>query len=119
MPEIKEYIEAYRCRALHTERLRQKRAGQAREIALRCAERLVREFGAKRVYLLGSLAEDRFRLDSDIDLMVAGLAPEIFFQASAQISRLAGDLKVDVIPWESYKYQAEVLERGKLLYEAK
>jgi predicted nucleotidyltransferase len=119
MPEISQYIEAYRRRARRAEALRQKRVEQAHGIAQHCAEKLVREFGAERVYLFGSLAEDCFRLDSDIDLAVAGLPPRIFFQASAQISRLAGDVKVDVIPWESYKYQAEVLEKGKLLYEAK
>jgi predicted nucleotidyltransferase len=118
MPAMTEYIEAYRRRARRLEQLRQQRAKQAREIALRCAERLVREFGARKVYLFGSLAEDRFRLDSDIDLIVVGLAPELFFVVTARISRLAGDLKVDVIPWETYKYQAEVLERGRLLYEA-
>ena len=119
MPEIKEYIEAYRRRARRAESLRQKRAEQAREVAALCAERLVRKFGASRVYLFGSLVENRFRLDSDIDLIVAGLLPALFFQASAHISRLAGSFKVDVIPWESYRYQAEVLEKGKLLYEAK
>ncbi|MEZ4583978.1 MAG: nucleotidyltransferase domain-containing protein [Caldilineaceae bacterium] len=40
-------------------------------------------FSATRVILFGSLARGRFRLDSDIDLAVAGLAKGDLFRAMA------------------------------------
>jgi len=43
---------------------------------------LVREFGASRVYLFGSLARgDQFYERSDVDLAVDGIAPGRFFKA--------------------------------------
>lgn len=36
----------------------------------------------------------------------------MFFRAAAKISRLAGEFEVDLIPWETYKYKEEVLEKG-------
>lgn len=118
MLEMRPYIEAYRRRIREGRVSAQQRAEHAREAALGCAQKLVEEFGATRVYLFGSLAEGRFRLTSDIDLAVEGLAPEKFFKASAAISRFAGDFDVDLIPFETYKYQTEILEKGQVLYES-
>ncbi len=117
MSEMRPYIEAYRRRIREARVSRRQRAELAREVALGCAQKLVEEFGATRVYLCGSLAEGRFRLTSDIDLAVEGLAPEKFFKASAAIARFARDLDVDLIPFETYKYQAEIIEKGRVLYE--
>ncbi|MDZ7360613.1 MAG: nucleotidyltransferase domain-containing protein [candidate division KSB1 bacterium] len=116
MPEIQDYIESYRRRAKASRQETRLRAEKASEIALRCAEKLIEEFGAERVSLFGSLAEGRFRASSDIDLVVEGLAPAVYFKASARISRLAGEFEVDLIPFETYKYKAEVLEKGRVLY---
>ena len=116
MPEIQEYIEAYRRRAKHAQKVTQRRAEKACEVAWQCAAKLAEEFGIERVFLFGSLAEGRFRATSDIDLVVEGLAPSLYFKASAKISRFAGEFEVDLIPLETYKYKAEVFEKGKLLY---
>jgi len=119
MLEMSEYIDAYRRRAKEAQEATERRAAKAQEAALRCAKKLVEEFGVSRVWLFGSLAEGYFRFDSDIDLVVEGLAPARYFRASAQISRMAGEFEVDLIPWESYRYKAEVEEKGRLLYEAR
>lgn len=119
MPKIHEYIEAYRRRAMAAQVAVERRAKRAHEMALGCAKKLVEDFGAVRVFLIGSLAEGCFRATSDIDLVVEGLAPALYFRASAKISRIAGEFEVDLIPWETYKYKAEVLEKGKLLYECR
>ena len=42
------------------------------------------EAGAKEVYVFGSAAHSMLRDDSDIDLAVSGLAPELFFSAMAK-----------------------------------
>lgn len=118
MADISAYIEAWRRRAESSKVADKRRAHKAYKIAQRCAKVLVDKFGARRVYLFGSLAEDVFRRSSDIDLVVEGLDPAIFFKAYAEISRLAGKFNVDLIPFEAYKYRAEIFEKGKLLYDS-
>ena len=44
-------------------------------------------FGTKEVYLFGSLTSDSWREDSDIDLAVSGMAPELYLKAHALASR--------------------------------
>ncbi len=46
--------------------------------------------GAREVYLFGSAAKGKMREDSDVDLAVSGLPPEVFFRAMAQASRALG-----------------------------
>ena len=54
--------------------------------ASQAAERLVQQYGAKRVILFGSVARRRrLQPDSDIDLAVEGMTGEVFY-------KIAGDL---------------------------
>ena len=39
--------------------------------------------GAKEVYVFGSASKGKLRHDSDVDLAVSGLPPEVFFRAMA------------------------------------
>ena len=39
--------------------------------------------GAKEVYVFGSASKGKMRPNSDVDLAVSGLPPEIFFRAMA------------------------------------
>ena len=48
----------------------------------------LKEAGAREVYLFGSAAQGSVREDSDIDLAVSGLPPEVFFKAMGK----AGDI---------------------------
>jgi predicted nucleotidyltransferase len=52
------------------------------------AAAVLRECGAKEVYLFGSAATGKMRPESDIDLAVSGLPPEVFFEAMGK----AGDI---------------------------
>ncbi len=115
MAELQSYIQGWRERARQAEAARVQRMHEAQKIAVLCANTLVKDYNATRVFLIGSLAEDSFRINSDIDLIVEGLAPHLYFKALSQISRSAGDFEIDLIPWEGYKYKTEVLEKGKLL----
>jgi len=119
MVDINDYIKAWRERAKASREADKRRAREAHQVAQRCAEVLVDKFGARRVYLFGSLAEDLFRRSSDIDLVVEGLDPAIFFKAYAEIDRLAGKFNIDLIPFEAYEYKSEIFEKGKLLYESR
>ena len=39
--------------------------------------------GAREVYLFGSAGKGKLRPDSDVDIAVSGLPPEVFFRAMA------------------------------------
>lgn len=74
--------------------------------------------GAREVYLFGSAAKGIMRENSDVDLAVSGLPPEVFFRAMAQASRALGrpldlvDLDEDN-PFTSYlKNEGELLRVG-------
>lgn len=89
----------------------------ARRDAGRIARLLIREFGAKRVWLFGSLATGRgFRRNSDIDLAVEGLRPDQFFRAVGRALQLAR-FPVDLKPFEELPADAQrrILREGKAL----
>lgn len=44
--------------------------------------------GAREVYVFGSAASETMREDSDVDLAVSGLPPQVFFKAMGE----AGDI---------------------------
>lgn len=48
----------------------------------RAAETL-KAAGAREVYVFGSAAKGKLRENSDVDMAVSGLAPEVFFRAMA------------------------------------
>jgi uncharacterized protein len=52
------------------------------------AASILTEEGAREVYLFGSAASGSVREDSDIDLAVAGLPPERFFEAMGKVADL-------------------------------
>jgi predicted nucleotidyltransferase len=46
--------------------------------------------GAKEVYVFGSASKGQMRPNSDVDMAVSGLPPEVFFRAMAKASRALG-----------------------------
>lgn len=51
---------------------------------VKAAAAVLKEAGAKAVYLFGSAAQDRMQPGSDIDMAVTGLQPRLFFRAMGQ-----------------------------------
>ena len=79
---------------------------------------LAGKYGAERIYLFGSLATGNWRMESDIDLAVEGVAKEVFFQAFGEILfRTARD--VDLIDLSEAKdpLQRRIKREGRLIYE--
>ncbi len=70
------------------------------------AEVLRREFGARRVWVIGSVARGRPGPRSDIDLVAEGLAPACLFRAAARLQHLAGDVEIDLAPLEDLRPRA-------------
>ena len=74
--------------------------------------------GAKEVYVFGSACKGQMRPDSDVDLAVSGLPPEVFFRAMGMASRALGR-QVDLVdldednPFTEYlKHHQELVRVG-------
>ncbi len=93
----------------------------AYSIAEECAKLLKDEYGAKKVYLIGSLAdEERYTEYSDIDLAVVGLSPSSYFKALATLMRRYFSLtKIDLIPFEDCgkEFQEKIINYGEVLID--
>ncbi len=77
---------------------------------------LLKKSGAREVYVFGSVATGRVTEDSDVDLAVSGLPPEIFFTTMARLVDLF-DRPVDLIdldlpsPFTTYLRDKGLLRR--------
>jgi predicted nucleotidyltransferase len=91
---------------------------EARAELPRLVDVLVRDFGADRVVLIGSLARGDFRAGSDIDLVARGLHGATLFTAGAALER-ASRRPVDLIPMEdaSEALLAVMAAEGEVLHE--
>ncbi|MGH9845714.1 MAG: nucleotidyltransferase family protein [Blastocatellia bacterium] len=72
--------------------------------------------GAREVYLFGSAARGQMREDSDVDLAVSGLPPELFYRAGGQAEDALGrpldliDLD-EITPFTQYLKEESELQR--------
>ena len=74
---------------------------QAQAEAKHLAQMLVKEHGARRVLLFGSVARRRpLRVDSDIDLAVEGMPVENYYRLVGDLQTASGRL-VDLVRLES------------------
>jgi len=119
--DISSYVSGWRKRISaeieHCHRLQR----QARIDAERIASCLAENFPCDRIYLIGSTVRDgEFTERSDIDLVVEGLPSEVYFRASATISKMTS-FEVDIIPYESANgfIHKKVQEEGVVLYDSK
>jgi predicted nucleotidyltransferase len=84
------------------------------ELIHRAAE-VLRDFGAREVYLFGSAATGSMREGSDVDLAVAGLPPETFFRAMGKAADVLGR-PLDLIDLdEDTLFTSYLRKKGKLL----
>ena len=60
------------------------------EKAVIAAADLLRGLGATQVFIFGSAARGELRPDSDVDLAVTGLPPQVYFSAVSKASDLLG-----------------------------
>ena len=120
--DYREYVKAWRERLARQERARQVRAKHLRDVAHTCAQRLIQDFGASKVYLFGSLLEkDLFHDRSDIDLAVEGLEGKLYFKALSEVwALLPAGVELDLVLLErAWPGLAERVRReGMLLDDA-
>jgi len=119
MSEFEPYLRAWRERWQRQRVADAEAAREARKIAERLAEQLRTDYGVRKVVLAGSLARGDFRVGSDIDLAAEGIPDDRFFRAGAELERVAGGLRVDLVPLESANpaYLADLARDGIVLYD--
>ena len=78
------------------------------------AAEVLREAGAREVYLFGSAATGMMREESDIDMAVSGLPPQDFFKAMGEAHSILGR-QLDLIDLDENNLFTEYLKKkGKL-----
>jgi len=86
---------------------------EMKELIKKAAE-VLREAGAREVYLFGSTATGTMREESDIDMAVRGLPPEVFFTAMGKAHSILGR-QLDLIDLDEKNLFTEYLKKkGKL-----
>jgi len=114
-----DYAAGWRRRLSADKARRNRRAQEALSAAQKCAQVLYGDYGVRKVYLFGSLNEpERFHDGSDIDLVVDGLPPRLYFKAVAELWRLLPPgMELDLIPFEDADsaLRERVVEEGVTL----
>ena len=96
MSNHSKYIEAFLQRINEREEYNSKLRESAKQTANLCAQRLVKDFGAKKVYLFGSLIDNTFTDGSDIDLAIEGAETIDYLKAIATLEGING-FSVDLL----------------------
>jgi predicted nucleotidyltransferase len=82
---------------------------------IRLAADVLKSFGATEVYVFGSAAEGGTDAESDVDMAVAGLSPDVFFRAWARAVRMLPDREMDLVRLEQdVPFTRYLRETGKL-----
>jgi uncharacterized protein len=115
-----QYVERWKHRLALQQEQNQDLAHQARQKLPQLIQLLTDRFHATQIILFGSLAKGTFRQGSDIDLAVAGIAPENYFSALAAINRLGDSFPIDLKPIEDLEphFFQRVIQTGEYLYGA-
>ena len=102
MDMVDEYVVGWRRRLSADKARRNTRTQEALSAAQKCAQVLYGNYGVRKVYLFGSLTNPEvFHDRSDIDLVVEGLPPQLYFKALAELWRLLpSGMHLDLIPFE-------------------
>jgi predicted nucleotidyltransferase len=117
MSEINPYLEYWQKRQREQQEYNQKLAQEARQNLQPVIDYLKENFPITKIILFGSLVKGKFHDNSDIDLAVAGIPPENYFQALGKVN-LISDRWIDLKPLEDLEphFLKRVLQTGECLY---
>lgn len=75
---------------------------------------ILKKHGASEIYIFGSIADGSFNDNSDIDIAVRGIRPELYLKACADITFII-DRKVDLLNMDTQERFVKMLERRREL----
>jgi len=81
---------------------------------LESAISILRKYGVTEIYIFGSLADGTYNNNSDIDIAVKGMKPELYFKAYAELS-FCINKKVDLLNMDTQERFVQMLENLKEL----
>lgn len=117
--QVQDYLAHWKRRTKEEKQRLKERFVRGNKLARICAEKLVEEYGARKVYLIGSLTDqEKIHPRTDIDLVVYDLKPEKYFRALADCYRcLEGKFELDLIPYEDANafLREKLKEHGTIL----
>jgi predicted nucleotidyltransferase len=121
MEEIdSKYLEFWRKR-FETQKLESLALADSARADLPKAVEILRNYGARRIFLYGSLCRTgRFHPRSDIDLIVEGIPPGLFVRAASDLM-MSMDWPIDLKPYEDLDgfFRDSVMRKGELIYAEK
>lgn len=75
---------------------------------LEAAISILQKYGVNKIYIYGSLADGTYNADSDIDIAVKGLKPELYLKACSDLS-FNLSRKVDLLNMDTQERFADML----------
>ena len=75
---------------------------------------ILRKYGVQEIYIFGSLADGTYNENSDIDIAVRGLKPELYFKAYSEL-RFNITRKIDHLNMDTQKRFVQMLDNLKEL----
>ncbi|MEK7274711.1 MAG: nucleotidyltransferase domain-containing protein [Candidatus Desantisbacteria bacterium] len=83
---------------------------------IKSAAIILKHYGARNVYLFGSIVKNTTHKDSDIDMAVEGLPPEVFFKAMGEVHSILGR-PLDLIDLdEQNPFTRYIKQEGELVH---
>jgi predicted nucleotidyltransferase len=95
------------------------RKEELRKAAERCVSVLRDKYKIKRAFLIGSLVKEIIHERSDIDLVIEGLAPDLYMKAITELwDILPSGVDLNLIPYEDAfeSLRRKAAGEGELLY---
>lgn len=75
---------------------------------------ILRKYGVKEIYIFGSLADGTYNDNSDIDIAVRGLKPELYLKAYSELS-FNITRKIDLLNMDTQERFVQMLDNLKEL----
>ena len=116
--DISTYVTGWRARAADEEEANARRVESLGAYAKKALP-VLKQCGARKVILFGSVALKRTHRHSDIDLAVEGIPPELFLRAFGLVEEALGnDVRFDLVPLEEATPALRwAMDQGEVLFD--
>lgn len=116
--QIEKYKKTYLNRLKEQKLLNKKLHSQALSDIEKIKKYLIEEVGVNEIYLFGSIINDNFNQNSDIDLAVSGIKEEDFLKVYSKLDDFTS-FNVELIDLDERDdfFRQQIRKKGKKIYE--